>query len=442
MDEQLQDLVRAARATGEPEATRRAVAACERAGQSAPADLVDRVTWPARTVTSDARLEVYAEDVTGATSFHALLPPDPIELGEHRVWSVVLKSVPDEPLWEELARLEVPGIRGAVPGKDAPRFAARAGRLPTLRRFSLTSGVGDEALAELGVRPLLADLRVDSLKLTSLGLASLRAPHLVRLSLQRTNKVRDLSCLGGMQLRRLSLRSLRVGPKLIKTLPALPELTHLEVSKDGITARVVDLLAERLPGLRELIVTPGEGEQTSFLEALASFTRLESLTLHGPRRLVVADLAPLAALTQLRSLDLDVSDVPTIEALSELGSLRRLVVRRPDDGALRRVAAVSQLRELAILFPEPGTTRAGMAVIGQLPQLEHLALGGDRLASADELLEAVQAMCPDSLRRLRLDHMWGNATAILPRLALPNVDVAQEPLVLAGDSAPQGWRVA
>lgn len=390
------------------------------------------MVWPARSLESQQVLRIRLEDVAGALHLVGETPGR-LELAEHRQWSVALVAKAlDAAIWDELARLEVPGVHHAAAGKATPGIVARAAELPTLRRLSLSGGVRDDALASLGPRPLLYDVHVDSLKLTTAGLESLEAPGLVRLTLRRCSKVRDLSRLSEMQLRRLSLREARVSQKLIKSLPVLPGLTHLDLCRNKITAKMLRLLAERLPNLRELIVEPKQGEGDPLLEGLAGFTQLEALTVLGPRRAEAADLTPLTALTKLRSLDLDAQDMGDLSALPSLTGLQRLVVHRPDDRSLGAVATAEQLRELALIYPEPGTTASGLAAVAQLARLERLDLRGSRVDSPGALLDIIHAMCPAGLRRLRFSESWRYATEILPRLDLPGVEVLQEPLALPG----------
>ncbi len=251
------------------------------------------------------------------------------------------------------------------PGRILAEARLRAGRDP-LRRLDLVGVSSDALLALLAELPALRRLALKSAPVSCQGFASV-----ARLAKLEVLELADLALdmAGARELARstslssLTLADLTLGAGALAELAALPALEYLalvacDVSdlrafahsslhilfvEEGVLVREDLRAIARLPGLRDLRLLTGQAEG---LEALASASALEQLTLRG------LDVAALGLPPQLQRLTLgDCQVAPeAFASLSACPALSALQVPRglspAQERALREALGPARLQEL------------------------------------------------------------------------------------------------
>lgn len=254
-------------------------------------------------------------------------------------------------------------------GQDA-QLRALVGRLPAPRHLALDlAGLTRDGVAELSRLRRLSYLELRGARGAALVPAVLAAleplPGLRALAVGPLEGLTEWDLDGIGDLR--ALRSLRVGAV-------------------GVAMDVGDRLAEEVAGLRELRELHLTGTRiTGYgLSRILGLRELRSLGLDGSPALGDEDLARLAELEQLTSLDLSrtLAAERTAEALA---SLRRLEWLRLDgsaftDAAARRLAGHPALRTLDLAHT--AVSEDAVASLEALPRLRDLDLSGCRGWSA------------------------------------------------------------
>ncbi|MCY2925260.1 MAG: hypothetical protein NT031_07455 [Planctomycetota bacterium] len=295
------------------------------------------------------------------------------------------------------------GLRG--------RGLADLAALPNLRSFVTTNAViyghegpaADDAwLEQLAKFPALRCLRLANCsRVTAAGLGKLRQltglEELELVGLEKENLTKDgqsgsdrpvdnaLACLGAMT----GLKSLALSGEfaLTETMAAqIGRCSALErVSIEEATGVGDECLAawSKLPNLWELRLDSCPEVTAKGVEHVAKLAKLRVLYLGGCERLRGADLAPLAALTNLEELDLQRATALTND-LSPLGKLTRLRVlvlygcTGLEDGALAGLRTLTGLGELHIHGCDK-LTDAGLADLAAMTGLHTLYLGGSKM---------------------------------------------------------------
>jgi uncharacterized protein (TIGR02996 family) len=158
----------------------------------------------------------------------------------------------------------------------------------------------------------------------------------------------------------------------LEPLASLDTLASLGI--EGATLIDVASLAA-LPQLRVLALRRCEGP----LHGLAGFTRLHALELSAHARVEQLGqdaLTPLAALTELRELDLGDAGWANIEALAGLTALERLDLRSSETVRLEPLRELAALRELDL---RGCTGLSDLGPLARLERLETLRLGYTRV---------------------------------------------------------------
>jgi internalin A len=211
--------------------------------------------------------------------------------------------------------------------------------------------------------------------------------------------VEDLSALA--RLPQLEVLELPRGAKDLSTLAGLKRLRRLELIGDADLSPLASCTS-----LRDLRVAG----RTESLSALAALTGLEHLDL-TPFLLpagvgTFTDLAPLGALTRLKSLFVFATKVTDLEPLAALGALERIGLSVGDVASLAPLRSLRRLRDLGLHTPSlPDLTPlAGMRSLEVL-RLQEMALADltplARLASLKELYLAHNVISdPSPLARL------------------------------------------
>ncbi len=274
-------------------------------------------------------------------------------------------------------------------------------------------------------------------------------PRLRRLSLIHDESVEPLVGAGQLEALALTLSHARIAP--------LVELAQLRaLALDEPTGEAIEHLRQ-LAALERLELRgslPVGG-----LARLDSLGSLEHLALNLGAAGPLLDLAPLAALPQLRSLTLDLgrADAPALRGCEALLQVRELsIIGRADlrwlDGTaldalaitggfpprqLPRLTELGPLRRLAI----PGQLLRGRdatSLASMLPELEVL-----------ELHDVVETLTPDQfsalprLRRLVLNELGlGRARSFAEELPEVEIEVTPAPRDLLGLASPFDWRAA
>jgi Leucine-rich repeat (LRR) protein len=247
---------------------------------------------------------------------------------------------------------------------------AALAQLPHLRVLDLsyTSAIGDRTLAHVGTLPHLEILRLEDVKITSVGLAHLAALHQL--------KILVCECVPGT----------RMDMALFQHMPQLEVLSLYDGTPDGDLA-----LLQHLPRLEFLLLSH---LRSGDLISLRGLPRLVELRL-GQCHLDADDIATLRHLPNLQSLVLGGSVLTDAgwAALGKLTQVRDLYLGASNiqDRHLEHLAGLSHLRKLDL----EGTqiSAAGLPALGKLTRLETLCLRdthiGGTVVGADPLTALV-----------------------------------------------------
>ncbi|MCH8043914.1 MAG: hypothetical protein IID44_09380 [Planctomycetes bacterium] len=204
-----------------------------------------------------------------------------------------------------------------------------------------------------------------------------------------------------LALRRLSIHALSVTDDGLSFLSMMDVLTHLDLCRSGVTDGCMRYV-NQIKHLQRLKLTA-----TRITSAgLADLSDLSSLTALDVSWTSVDDLAPLAKMTSLKTLNLsncpfDVDELTHISGLVELETLHLFDVPVSDE-ALRHLSDLHSLRELSLVGAS--LTDQGLEHLYGLENLRVLLLTGDvtdeavaRLRRALPGLETiVQGTLPDT----------------------------------------------
>ena len=162
-------------------------------------------------------------------------------------------------------------------------------------------------------------------------------------------------------------------PLDLSPLAALPSLTYLDLSDNGLTD--LSALSSGFSRLRTLLL---DGNAAHDLSPLAGLAALEALTLSGNG---FDDISALSALTALEQLWLDGNDLADISALSALGALIYLHLGDNRIADISPLAGLSALRRLWL----PNNMVADVSALAGLRELRRLDLSRNRVADASPL---------------------------------------------------------
>jgi hypothetical protein len=229
-------------------------------------------------------------------------------------------------------------------------------------------------------------------------------------------------------LKRLHLVNLPIDDKGLGSVAKLPLLEELELNQlDKLGApgfaHLVDCRA-----LKQIYVS-GFTVLSGMVENLGKCKNLEVVTIPGSV-LKDADIAPLSALTKLRSLDLEGSRVTGAAFASwpmrlQLTGLNIYDTPGVDDNVLKTLEhAFPKLEELDVKLADAGFTSAGAAIFGKLRNLHAMRIGGagvndevmSRIAHADALTSL-------AIPAAQLTDAGAVSLARLPHLAELSIDV-------------------
>ena len=216
-------------------------------------------------------------------------------------------------------------------------------------------------------------------RLTDAGIAKLKMfKNLKELKLTSCTRLTDKSLDHLAALKNLEVlyidqcRNLKAWDKL----KAFPKLREVRVDYTNIDDAGVKVLAQ-LPNLKTLSLKYCRQLTPAALKSLAAGkAKIESLNLSYVRTLKDADLAPLAQMQSLKTLDMS-STVITDTGMSQLvkiPQLSSLVLSyvQVTDAGLKTLAKKQTLTQLQ--FYNGQFTDAGLAEIAKLPKLKHLEL--------------------------------------------------------------------
>jgi len=180
------------------------------------------------------------------------------------------------------------------------------------------------------------------------------------------------------QIDAVDFHDLRATDDRLRSLAALPNLTHLTMNGPGVT--------------------------DTALANLRGADKLESVELVGTQ-VSDAGLIHLEGLTRLRELDLSDTRVTDggLECLKGLLELEKLGLDRTQvtDGGLQHVKSFTQLRELDLNRTK--VTDAGLGLVKSLGQLQHLYLSGNQVSDAG--LEHLKGLTQLQSLALRESHV-------------------------------------
>ena len=168
-----------------------------------------------------------------------------------------------------------------------------------------------------------------------------------------------------------------------------------------ISQRGIDLLAACV-NLVELEIV-GMTLSNEQLAALAGLTKLESLNLHENR---ISDLSPIVGLTNLRTLDISTNRISDLSPIAGLTNLRTLDIAANRISDLSPIAGLTNLRTLDIAANPIADLRLRPVI--ELPNLTALSAGGIGLTDLRPLAGLVD---------LQYLALWGNQIDDLGPLA-------------------------
>lgn len=370
----------------------------------------DGLSVTAKTAAALAKCKALAVVHLTGTTEPAALPalaklPALVELRLHGVEHPDFAPLVDAP---HLERLELWGGTFGVAGGKA------LAKAPALRALHLrgVEGVDRDMLGVLAGWPRLERLGVSDAAATHLaGLERLVALELAHVegqgltlevckAIAKLGRLEKLELDGCRQLRDDGLAALAKG---------LPRLAHLDlrlgeqVSSKGVAA---------LGGLEELarlrLESCGKVDDAA-VKSAAALPALEALDLKYCGRVTDKGIAALAKAARLTELDVARTTVGAkgIAALAKAGTpLRALSAAEADDALLAEVAKLQGLRLLRF-DPADGLTKAGLAELAKLPELEDVCVVlPKRLGKKD--LKPLLAARPGV--RLRVDVPYGGST--------------------------------
>ncbi|TVQ21922.1 MAG: hypothetical protein EA383_16350 [Spirochaetaceae bacterium] len=336
-----------------------------------------------------SRLHVLAASVSGAF----------VTLVVVYAWAAAVASpthFPDE-------RLEA-AVRNALEGVGRTFTPTELERITELdaEAFGITSLEGIEQLANLAVLNLRGNRVADVSPLTALS-------RLQHLSL-RDNDITDLEAVN------------------LGVLAALPEL------------RSLDLRHNRGPSHPE---SPDDHDRISDISVLAEFVRLEVLDLADNH---VADITALSGLTRLRHLDLRYNQLGLAD-LAPVAPLTQLEYLNLRETGTTDLTGIQELRNLGYLNLHSNSDVASIEPIAGLPRLHTLILRGVPVGREIDVIETLPA-----LRRLNLRETGVTDLTPLARLmergalqddpergVFAEIDIRENPVHLRGD--PDGYQV-
>lgn len=387
-----------------------------------------------------------------------------------RWWAVSLQMAAGRGPDPEIVRR----VAAAAAERRAPTAASRIAAVSVPQPMSLPSR--SSTLPRVAAAAVVAALLVGSVAVVgwlspAVAVAPQRAPHTDDRSAARyagtfadaatVDDVRQLAARGGVE----ALRLRGADPALLAAVVArLPRVRHLDVVAAGAPDRRADrafpdrgfALLAILRELRSLRIT-GLRVDAAGVDRLGSLPRLQRLELHeavadgatlralarlrglaalvctGPVAAEPADYAALAALSQLRELDLSVRWGSWFRALERATPPAADLLRRRaavvDGEVLAALATLPRLRRLALAL-RPGVTDPALGRLAAAPELVDLTLTGCAAVSdaglatlPPELRRLAAAACPEVGRDLPVERWQQLRTLVLSSNA--NLDDAQ-----------------
>lgn len=259
------------------------------------------------------------------------------------------------------------------------RALAACTRLRALELFACND-VTAAGLAHLSALRELARLDLRQAPLDDAGAAALRGLPLRDVSF---DVVRDLTPVGVRALAAAPLERLRLAGLPLRDMHAAALAGHATLAAVDLAGAPLDEVGCRalaaLPALRELSLA-GSPLSPAATRALADAPGLRALDLGHSEALADDAIAPLAALRELRALDLGATAVTA----SGLRALRGLPLRALDvsfrplrDAGARELLAFPQLEQLALGWTD--VTDATVDVLLELPHLTRVDLAASKV---------------------------------------------------------------
>ncbi|WP_371618784.1 NACHT domain-containing NTPase [Streptomyces sp. NBC_00454] len=205
---------------------------------------------------------------------------------------------------EVIARLDPTSLDYTVTSDEQLQHLERLGVLPG--PLDVRAGVSTDALGSYLSRHSVTDLKIADHPLTDLGFLA-GQPGLESLELSGCQRLVDLSPLGGLPLRDLTIDSW--APMDLHVLARLAELSSLTVNDSADMSWSVEALHPSAP-LRHLRLLGAVGSEEG-LRGLSRFTELTSFGI-GFGRLSTEDWQELARLPRLQILTLDATSFATL----------------------------------------------------------------------------------------------------------------------------------